>query len=115
MIDLPLLAQRLTQAELMGKAFSDMTREQVETLVTAVISSFDDKVVPPCGWSAPYYSWVMGPNGPSPELIIPHNAHPRYHWWAPHLGGLSIRAILEEMEAPRELFEKHGINPDIPF
>lgn len=40
----------------------------------------------------------------SGELIIKSNAPDKYKWWA---GGQSIKATLEELEAPKEVFLKY--------
>lgn len=40
----------------------------------------------------------------SGELIIPSDGPEKYKWWA---GGLSVKEILEDLNAPKEVVERY--------
>ena len=94
MIDLPQLAERLQKLGLLNKTFFDCTKEEIEALCSAVMSSVDNDVVPPEGWAAP----SLRADG---TLHIPFDSHPAYHWWKP--GAMSVSDILLELDAPHEV------------
>lgn len=97
MINLPDLAARLSAAGLMNKSFMDMTKSEIETLITAVFSSPSDHV-PPDGWQSPYLeTFDFGQ-----RLVIPFGSHPDYHWWK-RGHKLSVIDILVELNAPYEV------------
>ena len=94
MIDLPELAARLNDAGLITKSYMDMTKIDLDTLIGAVFSC-PNSDVPPGGWSNPYLEDM--PDG-VPRLVIPFDAHPKYHWW--QSGGQGMLETLVEVDAP---------------
>jgi len=94
MIDLPELATRLNDAGLINKSFMDMTKSEIQSMISAVFSCPSDEV-PTDGWAKPFLEDM--PDG-IPRLVIPHDSHPQYHWWKP--GGQDLLATLIELNAP---------------
>lgn len=96
MINLPDLADQLNQYGLINKSFMDMTKPEIELMISAVFSCPDDSV-PVTGWDNPRVD-----NG---NLVIPSGSHPKYHWWTAE--GQSIYETLIEIGAPWEVARKH--------
>lgn len=101
MIDLSHLAALISDAGLMNKSFFECTKSEIETICTAVLSSFDSRAVPAAGWNKPQL--VTTASGM--ELRIPFDAHPKYQWWKPD--GQSILETLIELDAPYALAKNH--------
>lgn len=97
MINLPGLADQLNQYGLINKSFMDMTKPEIELMISAVFSCPDDSV-PVKGWDNPRIE-----NG---ALVIPSGSHTKYHWWTP--GGQSIYETLIEIGAPWEVARKYS-------
>lgn len=100
MINLPDLADKLNQYGLLQKSFMDMSKAEIELMVTAVFSSPDD-TIPPDGWDNPSIN-------DSGDLQIKFNSHPKYHWWSPD--GQSLLQTLIELDAPWEVAQKYLCN-----
>ena len=96
MVNLPDLAERLQKSGLLQKSFLDCTKSEILQVVEAVFSSIGEDV-PPEGWSQPRIEDGV--------LIIPHDVHPKYHWWSQD--GQSIMDTLLELEAPFEVAKKY--------
>jgi len=96
MIDLPALATKLSDAGLINKSFTAMTKSEILQLCTAIFSSPDDEL-PAEGWSKPYIK--------DDQLIIPHDAHPKYNWW--RVDGQGVLDTLIELKAPYTLAQKY--------
>jgi hypothetical protein len=102
MVNLTELAARLNDAGIMTKSFLNMTRPEIETLISAVFSCLDD-AVPPEGWRNPYLETLT--EGKQ-RLVVPFDAHPKYHWWQPE--GQCVLTTLYEIEAPYEVFRQYA-------
>jgi hypothetical protein len=100
MINLPDLADKLNQYGLLQKSFMDMSKPEIQLLVTAVFSCPDD-TLPVEGWEDPR----IDEKG---DLHITFNSHPKYHWWNPD--GQSVLATLIELNAPWEVAKKYMEN-----
>ena len=92
MVNLPELAKRLQSAGLLNKSFVDCTKSEINQVIEAVFSSIGEDV-PRDGWKTPRVEHKT--------LVIPFDAHPRFHWWKD--GAKSVREILVEMEIPYEI------------
>lgn len=97
MIDLPKLAERIEGLGIMRKPFFDLTLEEVQSLVSAVMSCPHVDQIPADGWGKPRIE--------DGELIVPFDAHPSNRWWEP--GGKSIEEILQEANAPQEMIDNY--------
>lgn len=112
MISLKLLAAKLMELGIMDKAFSGMCREEVEAMITAVLSSVDPDEVPPQGWKKPHLQ--QNEKTGQVDLIIPHDVHPDYMWWKPD--GMCLAFILHELQAPRHIYARYTSRmDDVPF
>lgn len=122
MIDLPELAARLNDAGLITKSFMDMTKSDIQTLISAVFSCPDNEA-PAAGWTKPYLEAM--PDGVL-RLVIPFDSHPKYHWWT--IDGQGVLETLVELDAPwstakryletkgiKAMTEHDYINKLIPF
>lgn len=102
MINLPMLAERLSAAGLIDKSFLQCTREEILLIAEAVYSCPDPDFVPAAGWVNPIlYQTEDGRQG----LSIPLAAHPKYRWWTPT--GQSIQETLLELQAPYDIAKQH--------
>ena len=72
MTNLPALAARLTEADLMDVTFRDMNKDQVEAMCQAVFESLE-----PVPYTMPYFSILHR----EPVLIIPDSAPPDLKPW----------------------------------
>ncbi|MEI6207318.1 MAG: hypothetical protein WCP20_11080 [Desulfuromonadales bacterium] len=98
MINLATLSGHINSAGLMYKSFFDCTRSEIELICNAVLSSFDNDVVPPDGWEKPYLD-------DNCDLHITFKSHPKYHWWT--TGGQSILETLVELDASWSVAKKY--------
>lgn len=96
MVNLPTLATKLNDYGLLKKSFMDMSKAEIELLISAVFSCPDDSI-PPDGWDP-----VRIDNG---DLIISFNSHPKYHWWK--ADGQGLMETLVELDAPWEVARKY--------
>ena len=93
MIDLPALAQRLTTAGIVGKSFSDLSRDEVLSMVQAVLDSLDER-----GWRMPCFR----DSGGRRELIVPVNAPPYAKTWKAKDPWLAMHRLLSTLGATDE-------------
>lgn len=99
MIDKKKIGAWFDKRGLWNKPFNAWTEDEINGLITAILSS-PDSHVPPHGWEKPYINQAG-------ELIIPRESHPRYHWFA---SGQSIMDTLRELNAPQEIMDKYVSN-----
>lgn len=102
MINLQQLALKLSSAGLMQKSFADCSKEQINAICNAVLTSVGEEV-PADGWTKPYID-------DNDDLQLLFTSHPKYHWWKPD--GQSLMETLSEIMAPYPVAKKY-INPHI--
>jgi len=105
MADLRIFADLISQAGLMNKAFSAMSREDVENVISASYSAGAKPSVP---------THFDPPRIEDGILRIPFNADPKYHHWKSC--GQSVFETLRELGASDEVFQRYVEGPDdVPF
>ena len=97
MINLPDLADRLNQYGIINKSFMELTKSEIQLMVSAIYSCPGEDV-PPDGWDKPR----IDDRG---DLVLTFNSHPKYHWWTHD--GQSIMETLVEISAPYEVAKKY--------
>lgn len=106
MVDLKRIGAWFTKKKLWDTPFNKFTEDQINELVTVVLSS-PGLAVPPYGWKKPFLTQAG-------ELIIPPDAHPKYRWWQPD--GQGLFQTLTEIEAPQHVIDRYVANAEgTPF
>jgi hypothetical protein len=105
MADLRIFADLISQAGLMNKPFSAMSREDVENVISAAYTAGAKLSVPTVFETPAIIDGI---------LHIPFNADPKYHHWKKC--GQSVFETLRELGASDEVFQSYVDGPDdVPF